>query len=192
MCSDLYFGWLLSDLFCQVQEIYAHQDILIGRDSSRWCFPLLLHPTSVDQLSWHSQYIIDDDFVSNKHLRIYTIVFDEDQVDGVTPLVYAEDLSRNGSQWNGSPIGRGRGGVLLSEGDSIQISPDREFRFHCAVRQPCRTVLDAVQERESMVSDHCSHHLTRLELRPASVSAMNISFQTENWDLEHGVKFLWP
>ena len=39
------------------------------------------------------------------------------------PLIYAEDLSRNGSYWNGSYIGKGNGGVLLTDGDELQISP---------------------------------------------------------------------
>lgn len=79
--------------------------------------------------SQNSQYIIDDPFISNKHFRIYTIVFDRDNLGEVAPLVYAQDLSMNGTTWNGYEMGKGSGSFLLSHGDILQLTPDTYLRF---------------------------------------------------------------
>ncbi|KAK2749833.1 hypothetical protein FQN57_005247 [Myotisia sp. PD_48] len=76
-----------------------------------------------------SQLAIDDLLVSNMHLRIYTILFDQDNPTQVAPLVYAQDTSLNGTFWNGIKIGRGNGGFLLSDGDVLKISSDVSFKF---------------------------------------------------------------
>lgn len=79
--------------------------------------------------SQYSQYIIDDPFISNKHLRIYTIIFDRDNLGEVAPLVYVQDLSMNGTTWNGYEMGKGSGSYLLSHGDILKLTPDTYFRF---------------------------------------------------------------
>ena len=94
-----------------------------------------------------SQYVVNDPVVSNRHLRIYTITFDSD----TPPLVYAEDLSRNGSYWNDSLIGRDNGGYLLSDGDVLKISPRLEY-VYSALFTPEKALFDHVQEREMAVS----------------------------------------
>lgn len=97
-----------------------------------------------------SQYTINDPCVSNKHLRIYTIIYDDDNPTEVAPLVYAEDLSRNGTYWNGSLIGKGNGGFLLSDGDTLRLSSHTLLRFeHGAVEE--EGAFDLTQETEMMV-----------------------------------------
>jgi pSer/pThr/pTyr-binding forkhead associated (FHA) protein len=98
-----------------------------------------------------SQHVVHDAVVSNKHLRIYTIIFDDDQSDGVAPLVYAEDLSRNGTFWNGSLIGKGNGGVLLSDGDTLRVSPRIYYHFRQNGEQNEAQSFDLTQEREMKV-----------------------------------------
>lgn len=100
-----------------------------------------------------SQHVIHDAVVSNKHLRIYTIIFDDDPADGIAPLVYAEDLSQNGTYWNGSLIGKGNGGVLLSDGDTLRLSPRICYRFQrCKPRDEERP-FDFTQECEMKVGN---------------------------------------
>ncbi|GFF64490.1 hypothetical protein CNMCM6936_009085 [Aspergillus lentulus] len=69
-----------------------------------------------------SQYVVQDPFISNRHLRIYTIIFDQENPDEVAPLVYAQDISLNGTSWNNYPMGKGNGSFLLSDGDILQLS----------------------------------------------------------------------
>jgi hypothetical protein len=70
-----------------------------------------------------SQYVVADPFISNRHLRIYTIIFDQENPDEVAPLVYAQDISLNGTSWNNYPMGKGNGSFLLSDGDILELSP---------------------------------------------------------------------
>ncbi|KAJ5573873.1 uncharacterized protein N7459_008300 [Penicillium hispanicum] len=97
-------------------QIYSGQEIFVGRDK-RNC-----------------QCLVEDPFVSNKHLRIYTVLYDEDNPQDVPPLVYAQDLSLNGSTWNNYPMGKGKGGFLLSHGDVLQVSIGIFFQFRSTAR----------------------------------------------------------
>ncbi|CAL5871977.1 uncharacterized protein PFLUO_LOCUS6234 [Penicillium psychrofluorescens] len=96
------------------QEVYSTDDIYIGRDK-RAC-----------------QFVIPNHFVSNKHLRIYTILYDREILHEIPPLVYAQDLSLNGTLWNEYPMGRGKGSFLLSDGDTLRIAQGEYLRFNCA------------------------------------------------------------
>lgn len=77
----------------------------------------------------YSQYIIEDPFISNRHLRIYTIIFDHDNPEDVAPLVYAQDISMNGTTWNDYPMGKGGSSFLLSSGDMLRLSPTSYLMF---------------------------------------------------------------
>ena len=98
-----------------------------------------------------SQYVLDDPVISNKHLRIYSVVYDGDKPKEFAPLVYAEDLSRNGTFWNGSLIGKGNGGFLLSHGDTLRLSARKHFVYHMNVPRDDNRPFDTVQEREMNV-----------------------------------------
>lgn len=67
--------------------------------------------------------------MSAKHIRLYTVVYDKSAATEVGTLVYAEDLSRNGTYWNRSLIGRGNGGFLLSTDDVLKLSGSVSLRF---------------------------------------------------------------
>jgi len=103
------------------------------------------------QSNCHSQYVIDDPCISKKHLRIYTVVYDHDSPHEVDTLVYAEDLSRNGTSWNGSLIGRGNGGFLLSHDDILRLSSRNFLVFRSAAGWENDAHFDLIQEQEMQV-----------------------------------------
>lgn len=77
-------------------------------------------------------------------------MFEQEEGSDIPPLVYAEDLSSNGTYWNGTLIGRGNGGVLLSDGDVLRVSPRLSFSYRGAdpiLPEP----RDEVLEREKKV-----------------------------------------
>lgn len=94
---------------------------------------------------------MEDPFVSNKHLRIYTVLYDEDNPQDVPPLVYAQDLSLNGSAWNNYPMGRGKGSFLLSHGDILQISIGIFFQFRSTAHGN-KNYFSLLHRREMQVS----------------------------------------
>lgn len=96
-----------------------------------------------------SQYQITNTLVSNKHLRIYTIIYDEINPSEVAPLVYAQDVSSNGTRWNGYPM-NGKS-FLLSDGDVLQILPDFHLKFESATYT--KNPFTPVQMEEMSVSN---------------------------------------
>jgi hypothetical protein len=111
---------------------------------------LLYCPDSC-MLTNSSQYVLDDPVVSNKHLRIYSVVYDGDKPNDVAALVYGEDLSRNGTFWNGSLIGKGNGGFLLSDKDTLRVSARTLFVYRMIVPHDDDQLFDMVQEHEMKV-----------------------------------------
>ncbi|KAF7907570.1 uncharacterized protein EAF01_005156 [Botrytis porri] len=79
-------------------------------------------------------FSIDSVLVSKQHFRIYTIIYDTEELDEYPPAIYCEDLeSRNGTYVNNvliGIVGNERIGRLLVDGDLIEIRPDWKFRFH--------------------------------------------------------------
>ncbi|TGO46114.1 hypothetical protein BCON_0344g00060 [Botryotinia convoluta] len=79
-------------------------------------------------------FSIDSVIVSKQHFRIYTIIYDTEELDKYPPSIYCEDLeSRNGTYVNNvliGIVGNERIGHLLVDGDLIEIRPDWKFRFH--------------------------------------------------------------
>ncbi|OXV12153.1 hypothetical protein Egran_00084 [Elaphomyces granulatus] len=110
-------------------KIYSNEEIYIGRDRK------------------HCQYVVEDPVISNRHIRIYTIIYDQENLQEIAPLVYAQDISRNGTCWNGCRIVRGKGGVLLSRGDILQLSPSFYLQFQCNTSETIRP-FDILQKRE--------------------------------------------
>lgn len=86
-------------------------------------------------------------------MRIYTVVFDTDvAADGerIGPLIYAEDLSSNGSLWNGLCMGYRRGTVLLTSGDVLTLAERTSFTYHGRYEQSGRP-LSSLVTREAKV-----------------------------------------
>ena len=102
-------------------------------------------------LTKSSQYVLDDPVTSNKHLRIYSVFYDNDNPDDFSPLVYAEDLSRNGTFWNSSLIGKGNGGFLLSDRDTLRVSARILFVYRMIHPRERDESFDLVQEHEMKV-----------------------------------------
>jgi hypothetical protein len=108
------------------------------------------HPNS-SLLTESSQYVLHDPVISNKHLRIYSVAYECGKTNDVAPLVYAEDLSRNGTFWNGSLIGKGNGGFLLSDNDTLRVSARILFVFRTIAPHEEDGLFDLTQEREMKV-----------------------------------------
>lgn len=100
----------------------------------------------LDVTDLSSQILLSDPTISNRHMRIYTVIYDST----VEPFVYAEDLSTNGSRWlfrkghvwKSWPMGRGEA-FLLSSGDKIQLCDGSSFVF-----RPAPFAQDIPQEAE--------------------------------------------
>lgn len=82
-----------------------------------------------------SQIVLNDPTISNRHMRIYTVIYD----NTVEPFVYAEDLSTNGSRWLFRKGGvwkswlMGPGNAfLLSSDDKVQLCDGSSFVFRSA------------------------------------------------------------
>lgn len=93
-----------------------------------------------------SQLVLSHPTISNRHMRIYTGIYD----NTIEPFVYAEDLSTNGSRWlfrkgdvwKSWPMGPGDA-FLLSRGDKVQLCDGSSFVF-----RPAPVVQDIPQEAE--------------------------------------------
>lgn len=72
---------------------------------------------------WH----IDKSTISGRHLKIYSINYETDNRE-IDPLVYATDLSRNGTTWNGTLIGKDQS-VLLSDCDALAFGSRSEIVY---------------------------------------------------------------
>ncbi|KAK4946221.1 hypothetical protein LTR10_014733 [Elasticomyces elasticus] len=95
-----------------------------------------------------SQYVINDPYVSKRHVRLYTVVYENDEPNEVQTLVYAEDLSQNGTYWNGGLIGNGNGGYLLSNGDVLRLSRRTFLVFEYKTDRTPEAHFDFAQEWE--------------------------------------------
>jgi protein-serine/threonine kinase len=95
--------------------------------------------------------VLDDPYLSKRHLRIYTVVYEDDEPSEVENLVYAEDLSLNGTFWNGSFIGKGNGGFLLSDQDTLKLSGRTYLVFTATPSTRTPDTFDYIQETEMAV-----------------------------------------
>ena len=89
----------------------------------------VLHSTVSSNLTSHSKLHTNDPTISRRHLKIYSIVYDEDEKTEIQPLVYAENLSPSGMYWNGNYVSKGQGGILLSKNDELKLSPSLTLTF---------------------------------------------------------------
>ncbi|KAI9372537.1 kinase-like domain-containing protein [Aspergillus egyptiacus] len=115
----------------QTKTVYSREEIYVGRDQRR------------------CQYVVDDPFVSNKHLWIYTVIFDQDNPGEIAPLVYAQDISMNGTLWNGYRMGNGRSSFLLSDGDILQLAQGVHLKYNSEdhSQAKCFSVLQTLEMR---------------------------------------------
>ncbi|MCJ1388318.1 Meiosis-specific serine/threonine-protein kinase mek1 [Xylographa bjoerkii] len=124
-------------------DIHLRERCRIGRDRS-----------SCD-ITFH------DPAVSNCHVNIYSIMYDDDSQSGVQPLVYAEDLSgTNGTYWNKSLIGKGKA-ALLSHGDELRLGADVCLTFRTVVNNDNST---ADHERDETQLTEIEHFKEKYDL----------------------------
>ncbi|KAJ0426968.1 kinase-like domain-containing protein [Aspergillus carlsbadensis] len=137
--------------------IYSRKEIYVGRDPRR------------------CQYAVDDPFVSNKHLWIYTVIFDQENPGEVAPLVYALDTSMNGTLWNGYRMGNGRSSVLLSDGDILRLSDTVYLKYNSEnhSQAKCFTARQAVEIR-TFANEHI---VTRQKLGSGSYGQVYMAFK---------------
>lgn len=79
------------------------------------------------------------------------MVYENDEPNEVDTLVYAEDLSRNGTYWNGGLIGQGNGGYLLSDGDVLKLTRNTYLIFTGTPDSQGKSAFDLTQECEMAV-----------------------------------------
>src|SRR5690242_18513712 len=89
-----------------------------------------------------SRYSWSDDLtISRQHLRVHCILYEQDPVAQIAPLVYATDLSSNGTYLKksnmestaslGSGVLMGQNSTfLLDEGDELRISDTVALVYH--------------------------------------------------------------
>ncbi|KAI7815846.1 kinase-like domain-containing protein [Gamsiella multidivaricata] len=92
---------------------------LINRSTLETC--LVIHRDRSTTIGRHltSDLILTENTISNCHCQFYT---------SSVGFVMCEDVSTNGTYWNGSLIGKGES-VVLSHGDSIRIRGNYHFIF---------------------------------------------------------------
>ncbi|KAF2273876.1 kinase-like protein [Westerdykella ornata] len=121
-------------------EIYGSEQFYLGRQFSA-C-----------RRSW------PDPVISNRHLRIHCILYEQDPVSGIPPFVYATDLSTNGTylkKANSECASSQSGGIrmtrnsafLLDDGDELRLS-DSVTLVYRSVTPVREEVLTPVQQRE--------------------------------------------
>lgn len=123
-----------------------------------------------------SHYALNDPYVSKQHVRIYTVVYENEEPNDVDTLVYAEDLSHNGTFWNGSLIGKGNGGFLLSHGDVLRLSRFTSLCFSGLTKTSSSSPFNLIQENEMAVGLLL---LLRAQLTYHSSFVTNMSSQTD-------------
>ncbi|KAL4900162.1 hypothetical protein BDW74DRAFT_182923 [Aspergillus multicolor] len=137
--------------------IYSRQEIYVGRDP-RKC-----------------QLIINNPFVSNRHLWIYTVIFDQDNPEEVAPLVYAQDISMNGTLWNGYRMGNGRSSFLLSDCDILRLSPDVHLIYR-SLNNSLPTCFDPFQALE-MRAFSSEYAMTRRKLGSGAYGQVHMAYK---------------
>ncbi|KAL4991995.1 kinase-like domain-containing protein [Aspergillus falconensis] len=138
-------------------DIYSRQEIYVGRDP-RKC-----------------QYVIKDPFVSNKHLWIYTVIFDQDNPGEVAPLVYAQDISMNGSLWNNYRMRNGRSSFLLSDGDILRLS-EGVYLIYRSFDNAQPTYFDPFQALEMRAFSH-EYVITRRKLGSGAYGQVHMAYK---------------
>ena len=119
-----------------------------------------------------SKLCITQGTVSRIHLKVYSVIFDPDFMDDIGPLVYAEDLSRNGTRVNGSYIGKDTGARLLGNGNCIAFSTDEPILIFKSTLLQKEHIFDELQTRELEVSS-ITHQLLLLR---RSLTKLNSTF----------------
>ncbi|KAI8940597.1 hypothetical protein NX059_001871 [Plenodomus lindquistii] len=100
----------------------------------------------------------DDITISRKHLRIHCILYEQDPVARIAPLVYATDVSANGTfleKANSTCVGSQDHGILmgkntcflLEEGDALRMS-DTVTLIYTPKTRGKEAMLSEVQQRE--------------------------------------------
>ncbi|PLN76782.1 protein kinase-like protein [Aspergillus taichungensis] len=92
-------------------EISSQEKMLIGRDPQQ------------------CQIVVHSPVVSNTHIEIYTIIYDREHPNEIAPLVYARNISMNGTRWNGYSMGHNRDSFLLSDGDVLMLPSGVHIRY---------------------------------------------------------------
>lgn len=93
-----------------------------------------------------SEWQFRDPTMSNLHLRVYSIQFDDS--GNTDALVFAQDLSSNGCYLNGVYMGRGRPAMLLSNGDSLKLSDRITLKIQCRPSPNLSEMFSDDQRRE--------------------------------------------
>lgn len=95
--------------------MHVNVELVVGRDQKSWyeAFGKIILPSVLTHEC--SNICLTNPKISNRHLRIYTLSYDEDHtLYQVAPLVYVEDMSTNGTILRRSPSCVSQGSVTKS------------------------------------------------------------------------------
>ncbi|KAF9188225.1 hypothetical protein BGZ50_001464 [Haplosporangium sp. Z 11] len=87
-----------------------------------------------------SDLVLTEDTISNRHCKLFT---------NTSGFVLCEDMSTNGTYWNGNLIGKGES-VILSHGDSIRIRTSHHFIFQDFLKATTRHIDPEIGTIEKM------------------------------------------
>ncbi|KAF2012572.1 Pkinase-domain-containing protein, partial [Aaosphaeria arxii CBS 175.79] len=106
------------------------------------------------------RHTFSESVISNRHLRIHCVLYEQDRIYETPPFVYATDMSRNGtylrksnigctsSQGRGVLMGQKSGAFLLDNGDELRMSDSLTLIYRSHI-PPTASGLTALQKREA-------------------------------------------
>lgn len=110
----------------------------------------------------NSRYYWSDPTLSQQHVRIHCVLYEQDAVTGIPPLVYVTDVSRYGtflkksnsasaiSKGYGIRMTRKSGSFLLDDGDELRLSDNVTLTYR-SVDPVEENKLSPLQQREKEV-----------------------------------------
>lgn len=124
---------------------------------------LLFITFTLDTANVFSHIHLEALWISNRHFRLYSIVYDTE----TEPFVYVEDVSSNGNNtwlykkdqcWESCAMSKGTT-FLLSHRDKLRLCDGTMFIYHSDwIRQNSASLedVDELRKLETEVSLHCS------------------------------------
>jgi pheromone a factor receptor len=110
-----------------------------------------------------SRYYWSDSTLSQQHVRIHCVLYEQDSVTGIPPLVYATDVSRYGtflkksnsacasSNGHGIRMTQKSGSFLLDDGDQLRLSDNVTLTYR-SIDPVEDDKLSLLQQREKEAS----------------------------------------
>ncbi|KAI9714899.1 MAG: hypothetical protein M1820_000188 [Bogoriella megaspora] len=122
-----------------------------------------------------SDVVLNDPTISNRHLRIHCVVYEESEDAEIPPLIYVHDISSNGCRIKPTTsrgntidslrmLGKAAGATLISDGDEIFLSPSLYFKLllRPTFDRPPESPDPIADQEKLLISPH--YHITDRKL----------------------------